>query len=139
MRRNEITKENILLNIKFYVQPIFKTQEDMNDKWKKTANKWQVKLIYFDKEYVTNFYMGSRLVNRMGKPKKPTKKDVLHSIIMDDVSNMNFNNFCNEFGYDNDSIKASKIYEECLKETEAYYNMFDSEEREVLRELLENY
>lgn len=137
--RDGITKGNILLNIKIYVQTAFKTREDMNDEWKKKANKWQVKLVYFDKEYVTDFYMGSRLVNRKGKLKKPTKKDVLHSIMMDDVSNMNFNNFCDEFGYDNDSIKALKIYEECLKETEAYYNMFDSEEREVLRELLEEY
>ena len=137
--RNGITKENILLNIKIYVQPIFKTREDMKDDWKKTTNKWQVKLVYFDKEYVTNFYMGSELVNRMGKPKKPTKKDVLHSMIMDDVSNMNFNYFCDEFGYDNDSIKVLKIYEECLKETEVYYNMFDNEKREVLRELLGGY
>lgn len=137
--RNGITKKNILSNIKIYVQKAFKNQEDINDEWTKIGNKWQVKLVYFDKEYVTNFYMGSGLVNGMGKPKKPTKKDVLYSIIMDDVSNMNFNNFCDEFGYDNDSIKALKIYEECLKETEAYYNMFDSEEREVLRELLENY
>lgn len=137
--RDGITKGNILLNIKIYVQTAFKTREDMNDEWKKKANKWQVKLVYFDKEYVTDFYMGSGLVNRKGKLQKPTKKDVLHSIMMDDVSNMNFNNFCDEFGYDNDSIKALKIYKECLKETEAYYNMFDSEEREVLRELLEEY
>lgn len=137
--RDGITKENILSNIKFYVRPIFKTQKDMNDEWIKTTNKWQAKLVYFDKEYVTDFYMGSRLVNRKGKSKKPTKKNVLYSIMMNDVSNMNFNNFCDEFGYDNDSIKALKIYKECLKETEAYYNMFDSEEREVLRELLEDY
>lgn len=137
--RNGITKENILLNIKIYVQPTFKTREEAKDEWKHKANKWQVKLVYFDKEYVTDFYMGPELVNKMGRPKKPTIKDVLYSIIMDDVSNMNFNNFCDEFGYDNDSIKALKIYEACQKETEAYYDMFDSEEREALKELLEDY
>lgn len=137
--KNGITKENILLNIKFYVQPIFKTQEDMNDEWKKTANKWRVKLIYFDKEYVTDFYMGSRLVDKIGKPKKPTIKDVLYSLMMDDISNMNFNDFCNEFGYDNDSIKALEIYKTCEKETETYHSMFDSEEREILEELLQDY
>lgn len=137
--RNGITKQNILLNIKIYVQPAFKTREDMNDEWKKKANKWQVKIVYFDKDFVTNFYMGSGLVDKMGKPKKPTKRDVLHSMIMDNVSNMNFNDFCDEFGYDNDSIKALKIYRDCQEETKAYYNMFDSEEREILRELLEDY
>ena len=137
--RNGITKENILLNINIYVKEAFKTQEDMDDNWKKTANKWQVKLVYFNKEYVTDFYMGSGLVDKMNRPKKPTKKDLLYSMIMDDVSGMNFNDFCNEFGYDNDSIKALKVYEACKRETKAYYNMFDSEEREVLRELLEDY
>lgn len=137
--RNGITKENILLNIKIYVQPAFKTREDMNDEWKKTANKWQVKLVYFDKEFVTDFYMGSRLVNKIGKPKKPTIKDVLYSMMMNDISNMNFNDFCNEFGYDNDSIKALEIYKTCEKGTEVYHNMFDSEEREILKELLEDY
>lgn len=137
--RNGITKENILLNVELYVQSAFKTQEDMDDEWKKEANKWQVKLVYFDKEYVTDFYMGSGLVDKMGRPKEPTKKDVLYSMIMDDVSNMNFNDFCDSFGYDKDSRKALKIYESCQKETEAYYNMFDSEEREILKELLQDY
>lgn len=137
--RSGITKENILLNIKIYVQPAFKTQEDMNDEWKKKSNKWKVKLVYFDKEYVTNFYMGSGLVSKMGRPKKPTIKDVLYSMMMDDVNNINFNDFCGEFGYDNNSIKALKIYEDCQEETKAYYDMFNNEEREFLRELLEGY
>ena len=137
--RTGITKENILLNIKLYVQPSFKTQEDMKDEWKKGTNKWQVKLVYFDKEYVTDFYMGSGLVDEMDKPKKPTKEDILSAMIMGDVSGLDFNDFCNEFSYNNDSIKALKVYEACKRETKAYYNMFDSEEREVLRELLEDY
>ena len=137
--RTGITKENILLNIELYIQPAFKTQGDMKDEWKKGANKWQVKLIYFDKEFVTDFYMGSGIVDEMGKPKRPTKEDILFAMIMDDVSNMNFSDFCDNFGYNEDSIKALKTYEACLKETEAYCNMFDSEERGVLRELLEDY
>ena len=137
--RTGITKENILLNIELYVQPSFKTQEDMKDEWKKGANKWQIKLVYFDKEYVTDFYMGSGLVDEMGKPKKPTKEDILSAMIVDDVSDLDFDDFCSEFGYNNDSIKALKVYEACKRETKAYYNIFDSEEREVLRELLEDY
>lgn len=137
--KNGITKKNILSNIRINVQESFKTQEDLNDEWKRTANKWQVRLIYFDKEFVTDYYMGSGLVDKMGRPKKPTVKGVLYSMIMDDVSNMNFDDFCNEFGYDNDSIKALETYKACEKQTQAYYNMFDSEEREALQELLKNY
>lgn len=137
--KNGITNENILSNIKLYVKRVDKTREDMSDEWKRTANKWKVKLVYFNKEYITDFYMGSGLVNEMGNPQKPTKKDVLYSMVMDDVNNMDFNDFCNEFGYDNDSIKALKIYKACLRTTKLYYNMFDYKEREILRELLEDY
>lgn len=137
--RDGITKENILFNIKIYVQTAFKTREDMNDEWKKKANKWQVKIVYFNKEYVTDFYMGSGLVNKIGEPKKPTIKDVLYSMMRDDVSEMNFNDFCGEFGFDNNSIKALKLYKDCQKGTEVYYDMFDSEEREILEELLRDY
>ena len=134
-----VTKENILSNIKIYAKEAFKTQEDKNDKWKKMANKWQVKIVYFDKEYVTDFYMGSGLVNSWGRPKKPTIKDVLYSMIVDDVNGIDFYEFCQKYGYDNDSIKASEIYKACQKQTKAYYNIFDNEEREILQELLQNY
>lgn len=137
--KDGITKNNLLLNIRFGVYPSYLTKEDKEDEWKRTSNKWQVKLIYFDKEYVTDFYMGCGLVNRNGKPRKPSKKDVLFSMMMDDVSDMTFKDFCDCFGYDNSLIKSLKIYEACQRETEAYYNMFDSEEREILRELLEDY
>lgn len=137
--KNGITKENILSNIKLYLKRVDKTREDMSDEWKKTAIKWKVKLVYFNKEYITDFYMGPGLVNEMGNTKKPTKKDVLYSIIADDVNNMNFNDFCNEFGYDNDSMKALKIYKACLRTTKLYYNMFDYKERETLEELLQDY
>lgn len=134
-----ITKQNILLNIKFDIIPIFKTKQDLLDKWKRTANKWQVRLIYFDKVFVTDYYMGSGLVDKRNRPIKPRVKDVLYSMIMDDVSNMSFNDFCNAFGYGNDSIKALETYKACQKQTQAYYNMFDIEERAILSDLLQNY
>ena len=137
--KDGVNKKNLLLNIDWKVIPAFLTKEDLADEWKRTSNKWQVKLIYFDKEYVTDFYMGRGLVNRNGKLKKPSKKNVLFSLMMNDVSEMSFKDFCNEFGYDNGSIKALKIYEGCQRETKAYHDMFDSEEREILEELLQDY
>lgn len=134
-----ITKQNILLNIKFDTIPIFKTKQDLLDKWKRTANKWQVRLIYFDKVFVTDYYMVSGLVDKCNRPIKPQVKDVLYSMIMDDVSNMSFNDFCNAFDYDNDSNKALETYKACQKQTQAYYNMFDIEERAILSGLLQDY
>lgn len=137
--QNGITKENILLNIEIEVRESFKTQEDLKDEWKRTTNKWQVRLSYFGEKFVTDYYMGSGLVYSNGQPKKPSVKDILYSMVMDDVSDMNFDDFCNEFGYGNDSIKALETYRACEKQTKAYYNMFDAEERGILRELLEDY
>ena len=133
MTHENITKDNILFNIDLEVKEAFKTDEDLKDDWKKGANKYQVKISYFDKFYVTDYYMGSALT------RKPSKKDVLYSMLLDDVSGVDFDEFCAEFGYDNDSIKALKIYEACQRETKALHNMFDSDEIDMLRELLEDY
>ena len=131
--KNGITKDNILLNINLEVKEVFKTDEDLKDDWKKNANKYQVKIGYFGKSYVTDYYMGSALT------RKPSKKDVLYSMLLDDVSGIDFDAFCGEFGYNNDSIKALEAYKACQRETKAYYNMFDDEEREILQELLQDY
>ena len=133
MTHKNITKKNIFLNINLEVKEAFKTDEDLKDDWRKNANKYQVKISYFDKFYVTDYYMGSALT------REPDKKDILYSMLMDNVSDMDFDEFCCEFGYDNDSIKALKIYEECQRETKALHNMFDSDEIDMLRELLEDY
>lgn len=133
MAHSGITKENILNNIEIEVKEAFKTSEDLQDSWKKTANKYQVRLSYFNKNYVTDYFMGCALT------RKPSKNDVLYSMLLDDVSGISFHDFCMEFGYDDDSIKSLKVYEACQRETQALHDMFDYEEVEMLRELLEDY
>lgn len=133
MTHENITKDNILLNINLEVKEAFKTDEDLKDDWRKNANKYQVKISYFNKFYVTDYYMGRALTC------EPNKKDVLSSMLLDDVSYLDFDDFCYEFGYDNDSIKSLKTYEACQRETKALHNMFDSDEIDMLRELLEDY
>ena len=130
MAHENITKDNIILNIDLKVREAFKTGEDLKDNWKKDAHKYQVKISYFDKSYVTDYYMGSALT------RMPNKKDVLSSMLLDDVSGIDFDEFCCEFGYDNDSIKALETYKACQRETKALHNMFDSDEIDMLRELL---
>lgn len=136
---NVITKDNILLNIKLKAQRAFKTNKDYKDDWKRMSNKWRVQLSYNNQVFVTDYYMGAGLVDEKGRAKKPKLKDILYSLITDDVTDMNFNEFYDNFGYDNESIKALEIYRDCKKQTEAYYNMFNAEERSILTELLEDY
>lgn len=133
MTNTEITKENILLNVELETQKTWNNETDKKDDWKKSATKYACKITYLGKSYVFNYWMGS------AHTKAPTVKDVLYSFLMDDVTGLTFNDFCNEFGYDNDSIKALKTYQACEEQTKNFNRLFDEEEREILRELLEDY
>jgi len=43
-------------------------------------------------------------------------RSVLHCVVSDAISGlMTFDDFCTEFGYSNDSIKARGVYRECRK------------------------
>ena len=128
-----ITKKNILSNIKLETIKTWNNEHDKQDEWKRTATKYNCKITFKNQSYTFNFWMGS------AHTKAPSKKDVLYSFIMDDVSCMDFNEFCSNFGYDDDSIKALKTFKACQAQTDNFYRLFDEEEREMLRELLEDY
>ena len=128
-----ITKTNILNNIKLQGTRMQNNRCDLADEWKRTATKYNCKITFKNKIYRFNFWMGS------ANTKAPSKKDVLYSFIMDDVTGMDFEEFCLEFGYSNDSIKALRTFEACKEQTENFYRLFNEKEREILRELLEDY
>jgi len=46
-----------------------------------------------------------------------------------------FENFCGDFGYDEDSRKAEKIYKSVLKEFAGMQRLFSSDELEILAEI----
>lgn len=64
---------------------------------------------------------------------KPTAYDVLACLTKHDCGS--FDNFCLEYGYSNDSIRALKTYLACSKEYEALCRIFNSEQMEELREI----
>jgi len=52
----------------------------------------------------------------VSKPKPLNIDDVLYSLILDSQAGAeSFDDFCDNFGYDNDSIKANEIYKACQK------------------------
>ena len=127
------TKTNILNNIELETIKIWNNETDKKDEWKRTATKYVCKLTFKNQSYTFNYWMSS------AHTKAPSKKDVLYSFIMDDVTGMDFEEFCSEFGYDNGSIEALKTFEACKEQTENFHRLFNEEEREILRELLEDY
>jgi hypothetical protein len=62
---------------------------------------------------------------------EPTLYDVLTCLQKYEVGT--FEDFCGEFGYDNDSRTAEKTYKAVVKEFKAMERLFNSEELEVLQ------
>ena len=72
-------------------------------------------------------------VNDMQEGKKPTAYDVLACIQKNDVGT--FEDFCGDFGYSEDSIKASKTYKAVLVEWQKASKFFTPEELEEAQEI----
>lgn len=73
-------------------------------------------------------------------PVKPDAADVLHSLVLDaSVVNQSFNEWCSEYGYDSDSIRALNTYQSCCGIAEKLRAVFSGEDMETLRELLQDY
>lgn len=106
------------------------------------AEKYGVKLAILDKEYKKYFaddksarWVFKLRLSRNGKrytfefgqsvsagDKNPTMYDVLACFIKNNVGT--FEDFCSEFGYSDDSMKAYKTYKAVLKEYKAVIRLF---------------
>jgi hypothetical protein len=61
-----------------------------------------------------------------GIKNKPEIDSVLNSLLVDFISNeMNFSEFCSNFGYSEDSISALKTFKLCLKNTNKIKKLFN--------------
>ncbi len=74
-----------------------------------------------------------------GAPVVPSSASVLYSLLADaEAENMTFEEWCAEFGYNSDSIKANNIYKTCLEIAEALKG-FSNAQMAELREALQDY
>jgi hypothetical protein len=73
--------------------------------------------------------------------KPPTIEDVLYSLLMDsEVLNYStFKDWADEFGYNSDSIKDKKVYEECLRIALQMRQLFSDVEINNLNELFQDF
>ena len=70
----------------------------------------------------------------------PTAASVLYSLLLDyDYAYELFEDFCDNLGYDQDSIKALEIYKACQKNAKQLKEVFTYSQLNVIRELLEEY
>ena len=70
----------------------------------------------------------------------PTLPDVLHSLLMDGSAvDETFSNWCANYGYSDDSIKALGMYEDCVKTGRDLAKAFTLGELSELREIFSDY
>lgn len=96
---------------------------------KETRDIYKITLIHNKRQY--SFKFGQSIKNSgAGKRKSPTLYDVIGCIQKYDVGS--FADFCSEFGYDEDSKKAEKIYNAVCDEYMNVSRLFNDSEIEIL-------
>ena len=127
-----------------------------DDKHARTVDQWLVKLTSKSGFWTTPYYTGTGLRQaRSGqknpypprsisagqwdrdnlKPVKPTKTDILHSLIMDAAAaDENFSDWCANYGYSDDSLKALNTFKQCQEIATALRKHFDRATLEAIRE-----
>ncbi|UAV89765.1 hypothetical protein [Pseudomonas phage COT4] len=74
------------------------------------------------------------------KPVTPQAASVLYSVLRDaEGAEQNFLDWCGDYGYDNDSMKAHKVYTACCELLQKVRAFFTNEERQAMLELLQDY
>lgn len=76
--------------------------------WPRDAHHYRVVLRLEGRQLTTTFHQGS------AHTQEPTAADVLYCLCSDArAGELDFEDFCSEFGYDTDSRKAEKIWKAC--------------------------
>ena len=119
--------------------------ETARDGW--SCDQWSVQFDSKDGIYRTDYFtgIGLRKTNKNSwdktpKPVKPTIKNVMYSMLIDsEASDMAFDDWCEEFGYSDDSISALNIYKKCLDTARSIRKHFSNDQISSMREALQDY
>jgi hypothetical protein len=107
------------------------------DQWRVTISS---KAGYWSTDYFTGLGLRKKAKFGPNLPRKPKIADVLHSLTMDaSAADQNFHDWCAEYGYSDDSIKALNTYKACLEIGVAMRKHFSPETVRQIRELLQDY
>lgn len=83
---------------------------DKLDDWQKRAHAYRCTLRYQGRRYSFDYFMGQ------GHTTGPTAYDVLYCLLSEAASGADsFTDFCNNLGYDEDSRKAYRMWQDCQR------------------------
>ena len=121
------TIEHVKLQCKFGApEP---TNEDMHN-----MDGWTCTLRYRGRQYTFPFYMGKALC------REPTISDVLYSLVSDsEASEMSFSEWCGELGYNDDSRKAERTYQACVRVGARLKKLFGADYDAIVEYVRENF
>ena len=123
-------------NIKFSAVLVGPT---VRDKWECDA--WRVSFGKFTTDYFTGTGHRKQANKYMPlKPVAPCAADVLYSLILDaEACEQSYQDWCDNFGYESDSIKALNTYRACEAIGHELRKVFDHATRESFRNVLQDY
>jgi len=102
-------------------------------------DEWEVTLCKQGEGHKFPFHTGTGL-RRRGKPVKPSVACVLHSLLLDGAAmNQSFDDWCDEYGYNSDSIKDFNTYRKCVHTGRALRKIFSQVVWDELSLILQNY
>jgi len=84
------------------------------DEWK--CDQWEITFTSKSGRWVTDYFTGVGHRNKWGKPVKPSVADVLQALILEAyAADQSFSDWCAEYGYSDDSLKALNTYKQCCE------------------------
>jgi hypothetical protein len=88
-----------------------------------------------------DFYTGSGLVTKkcgIVEPIRPTAADILFSLLLDaSAAHENFSDWCANYGYSDDSLKALRLYQESIKTAQRLRTLFSAEQLAEIKDMVE--
>jgi hypothetical protein len=107
---------------------------DIVYKWGRDMIEWECCLTYKSREITVMFY------THESRTDEPSTYDVVYALVADDrtiESNNNFQEWCYELGYNNDSITDLETYELCKVNSAKVHELYGSDYHLIIKELSE--
>lgn len=118
-----------------------------DDNWQ--CDQWSVTISWRNDrgtgQFTTDYFTGLGLRRKAkrswakdAQPVKPKVADVLYSMFMDaSAAEYNFDDWCDCYGYSNDSIKALNIYKQCMNTAAMLRKAFDKATLEQIETIIQ--